>query len=220
MVKDEIRGAADGVLLSQMDENAGTIYEKLKAGNTEHLSDSELMAKAESQALSDAQNTQWRSKAIDSRYEPGSVFKAVVLAAALEEGLVTESDHFYCSGSLRVADREIKCSNTRGHKDQDLTKAVGNSCNPAFMEIGKRLGKDKFYEYFEAFGLMEKTGIDLPGEASLAGAIWDRDKMGEVELATASFGQRFEITPLQMICAFSAVINGGNLVKPDRKSVV
>ncbi len=204
----------DGVLLSQMDENAGAIYEKLKAGNTEHLSDSELMAKAESQALSDAQNTQWRSKAIDSRYEPGSVFKAVVLAAALEEGLVTESDHFYCSGSLRVADREIKCSNTRGHKDQDLTKAVGNSCNPAFMEIGKRLGKDKFYEYFEAFGLMEKTGIDLPGEASLAGAIWDRDKMGEVELATASFGQRFEITPLQMICAFSAVINGGNLVKP------
>ena len=203
----------DGVLLSQMDENAGAIYEKLKAGNTEHLSD-ELMAKAESQALSDAQNTQWRSKAIDSRYEPGSVFKAVVLAAALEEGLVTESDRFYCSGSLRVADREIKCSNTRGHKDQDLTKAVGNSCNPAFMEIGKRLGKDKFYEYFEAFGLMEKTGIDLPGEASLAGAIWDRDKMGEVELATASFGQRFEITPLQMICAFSAVINGGNLVKP------
>lgn len=201
-------------LLARMEKSKTEVFDKLKANNTENLTDSELMAKAESQALSDAQNTQWRSRAIDSRYEPGSVFKAVVLAAALEEGVVTESDRFFCSGEAKVADRTIKCSNTRGHKDQDLTKAVGNSCNPAFMEIGQRLGKDKFYEYFEAFGLMENTGIDLPGEASLANAIWPKEKMGQVELATASFGQRFEITPLQMICAFSAVINGGNLVKP------
>ena len=204
----------DNQLLSQMEEDTLTIYSRLKANNTEHLTDSELMAQAEQQAYSNAVNTQWRSRAIDSRYEPGSVFKAVILAAALEEGLVSESDHFYCSGSVQVADRTIHCSNRRGHGDQDLAKAVGNSCNPAFMEIGKRLGKDRFYQYFEAFGLMEKTGIDLPGEASLAGALWDKDKMGEVELATASFGQRFEITPLQMICAFSAVINGGNLLKP------
>ena len=201
-------------LMAELEENTNSIFEQLKAGNTENLSDSELMAKAESQAYSDAVNTQWRSRAIDSRYEPGSVFKAVVLAAALEEGLVTENDHFFCSGSAKVADREIHCSNRNGHKDQDLTEAVGNSCNPAFMEIGQRLGKDKFYQYFESFGLMENTGIDLPGEASLKNAIWSKEKMGPVELATASFGQRFEITPLQMICAFSAVINGGNLVKP------
>ena len=201
-------------LLAQMEENETEIFDSLKSNNPENLTDSELMAKAEAQAVSDAQNTQWRSRAIDSRYEPGSVFKAVILAAALEEGVVSESDHFFCSGVAKVADREIHCSNRNGHKDQDLTKAVGNSCNPAFMEIGKRLGKDRFYQYFEAFGLMEKTGIDLPGEASLAGGLWAKDDMGEVELATASFGQRFEITPLQMICAFSAVINGGELVKP------
>ena len=204
----------DGQLLSQMEEDTVSIYNRLKANNTENLSDSELMSRAESQAYSNAVNTQWRSRAIDSRYEPGSVFKAVILAAALEEGLVSESDRFYCSGSVQVADRTIHCSKRAGHGSQTLSEAVGNSCNPAFMEIGKRLGKDRFYQYFEAFGLMEKTGIDLPGEASLAGALWDKAKMGEVELATASFGQRFEITPLQMICAFSAVINGGNLVKP------
>ena len=204
----------DERLLAQMETDKNEIFEKLKAANTENLTDSELMSKAEAQAYSNAVNTQWRSRAIDSRYEPGSVFKAVVLAAALEEGLVKESDRFFCSGSVQVATETIHCSRRQGHLDQDLTKAVGNSCNPAFMEIGQRLGRDKFYQYFEAFGLMENTGIDLPGEASLKNAIWPKEKMGPVELATASFGQRFEITPLQMICAFSAVINGGNLVKP------
>ncbi|MDE6898638.1 MAG: PASTA domain-containing protein [Lawsonibacter sp.] len=204
------------LLSSQLDESAAAIFEKLKASNTENLTDSQLMEKAESQAYSDAVNTQWRNKAIDSRYEPGSVFKAIVLAAALEEGVVSENDHFFCSGEAVVPGypKPIKCSNTRGHKDQDLAKAVANSCNPAFIEIGKRLGVDTFYDYFEAFGMLENTGIDLPGEASLAGAVWSRDKMSNVDLAVASFGQRFEITPLQMICGFSAVINGGNLVKP------
>ena len=203
-------------LLSQLDGDTAAIFEKLKANNTENLTDSELMQKAEAQAYSDAVNTQWRSKAIDSRYEPGSVFKAIVLAAALEEGVVNENDHFYCSGSVTVPGypKPISCSNHRGHKDQDLAKAVANSCNPAFIEIGSRLGKDKFYDYFEAFGMLENTGIDLPGEASLKGAIWSREEMSNVDLAVASFGQRFEITPLQMICGFSAVINGGNLLKP------
>lgn len=204
------------LLSSQLDESAAAIFERLKASNTENLTDSQLMEKAESQAYSDAVNTQWRNKAIDSRYEPGSVFKAIVLAAALEEGVVSENDHFFCSGEAVVPGypKTIKCSNTKGHKDQDLAKAVANSCNPAFIEIGKRLGVDKFYDYFAAFGMLENTGIDLPGEASLAGAVWSRDKMSNVDLAVASFGQRFEITPLQMICGFSAVINGGNLVKP------
>lgn len=204
----------DELLLSQMETEKNEIFEKLKAANTENLSDSELMSKAEAQAYSNAVNTQWRSRAIDSRYEPGSTFKAMVLAAALEEGVVSERDTFYCSGHVQVADRTIHCSRRQGHGSQTLAEAVGNSCNPAFMEIGKRLGKDKFYEYFESFGMMENTGIDLPGEASLKNAIWAKDKMGEVELATASFGQRFEVTPLQMICGFAAVINGGNLVKP------
>ena len=130
--------------------------------------------------------------------------------------MVSENDHFFCSGEADVPGypKPIKCSNTRGHKDQDLAKAVANSCNPAFIEIGGRLGVDKFYDYFEAFGMLEKTGIDLPGEASMAGAVWSREEMSNVDLAVASFGQRFEITPLQMICGFSAVINGGNLVKP------
>ncbi len=204
------------LLNSQLEQNKADIFQSLKANNTENLTDSELMAKAESQAVSDARTTQWRSRAIDSRYEPGSTFKALVLAAAFEEGVVDENDTFYCSGSVTIPGypKPISCSKKTGHGRQTLAEAVGNSCNPAFMEIGSRLGKDKFYDYFEAFGMLESTGIDLPGEASLAGGMWSREKMSNVDLAVASFGQRFEVTPLQMICGFSAVINGGNLVKP------
>ena len=199
-----------------MEENTESIYETLKAGNTEGLSDAELMEQAQSTAYSDAVNTQWRSKVLDSRYEPGSTFKSMVLAAALEEGVVTESDTFYCSGSVMVPgwNTPISCSVTSGHGTQDLSKAFSNSCNPAFIEIGRRLGIQKFYDYFEAFGFTKQTGIELPGEASLTGAFWDRDKMTNVDLAVASFGQRFEVTPLQMVAAFSAVVNGGYLVKP------
>ncbi len=204
------------LLNSQLEGEAAKIYEKLKAKNTQGLTDSELIAEAEKQARSDARNSQWRSKAIDSRYEPGSTFKALVLAAALEEGVVDENDTFYCSGSVTIPGypKPISCSKRTGHGHQTLAEAVGNSCNPAFMEIGSRLGKDRFYDYFEAFGMLENTGIDLPGEASLAGAMWSRDKMSNVDLAVASFGQRFEVTPLQMICGFAAVINGGDLVRP------
>ena len=204
------------ILNQEMEETAAAIYDRLQANNTEHLSNAELMQKAEAQAYSDAVNTQWRSKVLDSRYEPGSTFKALVLAAALEEGLVSESEHFFCSGSVMVPgyDKPINCSRRSGHKDQTLAQAVQNSCNPAFMEIGKRLGIDTFYDYLEAFGLTEKTGIDLPGEASTTGAIWARDKMTNVDLAVASFGQRLEVTPLQMIASFAAVINGGNLLQP------
>ena len=206
----------NSLLLSQAEDRVASIYEELKANNTENLTDSELMEQAEKQARSDARVTQWRNRAIDSRYEPGSTFKAMVLAAALEEGLVSESDTFYCSGSVKVPGYEnpIHCSNRNGHKHQTLAEAVGNSCNPAFMEIGSRLGKERFYQYFQAFGMAENTGVDLPGEASLAGAFWDLDAMSNVDLAVASFGQRFEVTPLQLICGFSAVINGGKLMKP------
>ena len=206
----------DELLNQEMEEAAASIYESLKAKNSEGLTNEELLKQAQAQAYSDAVNTQWRSRAIDSRYEPGSTFKAVVLAAALEEGLVSESDTFYCPGYYNVPGwpRPISCSKRTGHGSQTLAEAVQNSCNPAFMMIGQRLGVDTFYDYFEAFGLKEKTGIDLPGEASTNKGIWDRSEMTGVNLATASFGQRFEVTPLQMITAFSAVINGGNLVQP------
>ncbi len=207
----------DEQLLQEMEEETQDLYSQYKKKDTEGLSDAELMEKAQAQAYSNAVNTQWRSRAIDSRYEPGSTFKAMVLAAALEEGAVTESDTFYCPGYQVVPgyEKPINCSRKApGHKHQTLAEAVGNSCNPAFIQIGQRLGVDKFYDYFEAFGMTAKTGIDLPGEASLKGAYWERDAMTNVDLAVASFGQRFEVTPLQMITAFSAVINGGYLVQP------
>ena len=202
----------DDLLNGKMEENTQAIYEQLKADNPENLTDAELMAQAESQAYSQAVMSQWRSKAIDDTYEPGSTFKALVLAAALEEGLVSESDTFYCSGSVRIADHTIHCSKTTGHGSQTLAEAVGNSCNPAFIAIGQRLGIDLFYDYFEAFGMKEKTDIDLPGEGK--GVVWEREDMIPTDLAVASFGQRFNVTPLQMIRGFAAVINGGNLVKP------
>ena len=206
----------DPILLKQMEEEKTAIYQQLKANNTEGLTDEEMMAKAVSQSYSNAVNTQWRSKAIDSRYEPGSTFKALVLAAALEEGVVSESDTFMCTGSALVPgwDKPIKCSKRDGHGHQTLAQAVQNSCNPAFITIGQRLGVEKYQDYFEAFGFKDKTNIDLPGEASLKGNIWDRDKMSNVDLAVGSFGQRIEVTPVQLITAMAAAINGGNLMQP------
>ena len=171
---------------------------------------------AYAEALGNTQLQQWRNKAINDTYEPGSTFKSIVLAAALEEGVVSESDHFYCSGSVMVEgwSDPIKCSYTPGHKDQDLATAVANSCNPAFVAIGQRLGAEKFYDYLEDFGFLEPTGIDMQGEYDTSSLIWPRDKFTNVNLATASFGQRFNVTPIQLITAASAVINGGHLMKP------
>ena len=163
------------------------------------------------------QNAQWTNKAVTSSYEPGSTFKSVVLAAALEEGVVSESDHFYCSGSVMVEgyDDPIRCSDRDGHGDQDLAKAVANSCNPAFIAIGQRLGAEKFYDYLEDFGFLGPTNIDMQGEPSSGGQIvWSRDSFTNVDLAVASFGQRFNVTPLQLITAASAVVNGGHLMQP------
>lgn len=207
----------DDVLNETLESNTNSIYEQLKTQNTENLTMEELMEQAKAQAYSQAWLSQWRSKAVNDRYEPGSTFKALVLAAALEEGLVTESDTFTCTGSVKVPGypKAINCSKTApGHGTQTLAEAVQNSCNPAFIQIGQKLGIDTFYDYFEAFGLTEQTGIDLPGEASAADNIWPRDEMSGVDLAVASFGQRFTVTPIQMITAFAATINGGNLMQP------
>lgn len=169
-------------------------------------------------ALGDTQLKQWRNKALNDTYEPGSTFKIMVLAAALEEGVVTENDHFYCPGYVIVADRRMSCSRREGHDDQNLRKAVMNSCNPAFVAIGQKLGAEKFYQYFKDFGFLEKTGIDLQGEASNAGLFWSEDLFtsanGITSLGTASFGQRFQVTPLQLVTAASASVNGGKLMKP------
>lgn len=158
----------------------------------------------------DYRNKIWRNKCIVDTYMPGSTFKIVTLSMALEEGLVTTADTFTCPGYIRVADRVIRCWRSGGHGFQTLAEAIQNSCNPAFISIGEKLGTETFYQYFKNFGLTEKTGVDLNGEAK---GIWF-STFQEVELATAAFGQNFKITPLQMITAVAAACNGGNLVTP------
>ena len=204
----------DPQLLQKVEERTPVILEQLQADNPDQLSYAELEEKAHAQALNEARYEQWSSKAFGTQYqyEPGSTFKAITLAAALEEGVVDENDTFYCSGSKQVADHDIGCSKRSGHGSQTLAKAVENSCNPAFIEIGQRLGIDKFYDYFEAFGMKSLTGVDLPSEGK--GLVWSRSEMGITDLAVASFGQRFEVSPLQMITGFAATINGGHLLQP------
>ncbi len=166
--------------------------------------------------LGKAQLEQWRNRCVNDTYEPGSTFKTIVLASALEEGVVNQNTSFYCNGSKQVADRTIHCSQRSGHGAENLADAVRNSCNPAFIEIGQRLGAEKFYDYMEDFGFLDKTDIDLNGENK--GVIWSRDFFESAEgissLATASFGQTFRITPIQLITAASAVVNGGHLMVP------
>ena len=167
-------------------------------------------------AVSAAQFAQWQSKLLNISYEPGSTFKPLVVAAALEEGAVTENSQYYCNGVKQVADRSIRCSARSGHGSENLRKALMNSCNPALIEIGQALGADQFYQYWQDFGFTSKTGIELPGEAD--SFFWDQEKFvspaGITELATASFGQRFQVTPIQLVTALSSVINGGHLMEP------
>ena len=160
---------------------------------------------------------QWANQSISSTYEPGSTFKSIVLAAALEEGVVDENSTFYCSGTAQVdgwTGDPIRCSDRDGHGTQTLAKAVANSCNPAFIAIGQALGAEKFYDYLEDFGFLEKTGVDVVGEQDYSALIWDRERFTNVDLAVASFGQRFQVTPIQLITAAAAVVNGGHLMQP------
>lgn len=165
-------------------------------------------AEAESAALSNM----WRNKAVADTYMPGSVFKMCVASAALEENLVNEKTSFTCTGSISVEGETIHCSNISGHGTQNFVEVISNSCNPAFIQIGQMLGAGKFRQYYQGFGFSDKTGIDLPGEAE--GSFWKEGKMGGVDLAVASFGQNFTITPIQMITACAAVSNGGYVVQP------
>lgn len=154
----------------------------------------------------------WRNSCINDTYEPGSTFKIITSAIALEEDVVDLDDRFYCPGYIVVEDRRIKCHKRAGHGSESFVEGIQNSCNPVFIDLGLRIGSDRYYSYFEKFGLLDKTGIDLPGEA---GTIMHQpDKIGQVELATISFGQSFQITPIQLMTTVSSLINGGNRVTP------
>ena len=164
------------------------------------------------QEIQDERNKMWRNGCINDTYEPGSTFKIITASAALEEGVVTPEDTFSCPGFRIVDDRRIRCHKTTGHGSETFVQGVMNSCNPVFIEVGLRLGTDKYYQYFQQFGLLEKTGIDLPGEA---GTIMHQKKdIGPVELATISFGQSFQITPIRLAATVCSLINGGHKITP------
>ena len=165
------------------------------------------------QEIQDERNKMWRNGCINDTYEPGSTFKIITASAALEEGVVTPEDTFSCPGFRIVDDRRIRCHKTTGHGSETFVQGVMNSCNPVFIEVGQRLGTDAFYRYFQQFGLLEKTGIDLPGEA---GTIMHQKKdIGPVELATISFGQSFQITPIRLAATVCSLINGGHQITPQ-----
>ena len=208
---------AEGVSVLLMNPQNGEIYAMVNAPefnlnepfelntgeNAENLSDEELQ---------DALNQMWRNRCINDTYEPGSAFKIMTAAACLEEGVVSLEDTFVCPGYRIVEDRKIRCHKTGGHGAETFADGIRNSCNPVFMDIGMRLGADRFCDYFEQFGLMDLTGIDLPGEAGTI--MHDRDAIGPVELATMTFGQSFQVTPIQMAVTVSSIINGGVRVTP------
>lgn len=157
-------------------------------------------------------NRMWRNPCISDTYEPGSTFKIITAAAALEEGVVSLTDQFYCPVYKLVEDRRIRCAKTSGHGAETFETGIMNSCNPVFIELGERLGVENYYKYFKQFGLTQKTGIDLPGEA--ATIMHKQENVGPVELATISFGQSFQITPIQLVTTVSSIINGGTRITP------
>ncbi len=173
-------------------------------------------ADAAAKFLGEARQAQWRNRSVSDTYEPGSVFKVITASAALEEGVVSESTTYTCTGVIQIANRQMHCHRRRGHGTQDFTHGLMNSCNPFFITVGQKLGAEKFYKYFEAFGFTESTGIDLTGEAAPVAntTYYTQDKLGIVELASESFGQSFQVTPIQMITAVCAIANGGKLMRP------
>ncbi len=193
---------------SDFDLNSPFTLPESVENQLQSISDTEERTKARSVAL----EKMWRNKAVVDSYEPGSCFKIITGCMALEEGLITPETPFFCSGSKKVENRTISCSHHDGHGAQTFADAVKNSCNPAFIDVGLLIGKQKFKEYYKAFGFMDPTGFDLPGEAS--GIFYSDANYNTVELATASFGQGPVVTPLQLVAAVGAVANGGNLMKP------
>ena len=208
---------ADGVSIIAMNPQNGEIYAMVNVPEF-NLNDPFLLPEGiETEGLTEQQkqdvlNGIWRNGCINDTYEPGSTFKIITAAAGLEEGVVTPSSSFSCPGFIIVDDRKIRCHKTTGHGAEDFVHATMNSCNPVFITVGLRLGVDKYYQYFEQLGLKQKTGIDLPGEA--ATIMHKKENMGNVELATVSFGQSFQITPIQLLTTAASIINGGNRITP------
>ena len=208
---------ADGVSVLLMNPSNGQIYAMVNVPefnlndpftlNTEE--DTSMLSAEERQ---DRLNQMWRNRCINDTYEPGSTFKIITASAALEEGVVKLSDTFYCPGYRVVEDRKIRCHKVGGHGQESFVEGVMNSCNPVFIDIGLRLGADTFCDYYEKFGLMELTGVDLPGEAGTI--MHQRENIGSVELATMSFGQSFQVTPVQMAATVSSIVNGGERIVP------
>ncbi|NLK04341.1 MAG: peptidoglycan glycosyltransferase [Clostridiales bacterium] len=213
--------SADNVKLIVMNPQDGKIYAMVNAPEfnlndpytlINEIAEDYLGETLSSEKLNDLLNGMWRNACISDTYEPGSAFKIVTATAALEEKVLELEDRFFCPGYKRVEDRIIRCHKAGGHGSQDFVEGIKNSCNPVFMEIGARVGATKTYEYYKKLGLFNRTGVDIPGEAN--SIMHKLDIIGAVELATMSFGQSFQITPLQLLTAASAIVNGGTLVTP------
>lgn len=207
---------ANAVSIIMMNPQNGEIYGMVNVPEFDLNDPYTLLTGAEG-ALSDEEylkqlNAMWRNGCINDTYEPGSTFKILTAAAGLEEGVISTDSSFYCPGYKIVEDRRIRCHKTAGHGAETFVDGIMNSCNPVFIEVGLRLGAQKYYDYLSKFGLMTRTGIDLPGEA---GTIMHKpENIGEVELATMSFGQSFQITPIQLLTTVSSILNGGNRITP------
>lgn len=226
VIENEVAQRACGIV---MDVKTGGILAMATKGDYDLnepfvITDEELKGEVEalrgteeySQKNSDALQAQWRNKAVSDTYEPGSTFKMFTAAMAIEENLVSDGDHFNCAGSVKVGKWTINCHKRAGHGSQTFLEAIMHSCNPAFIAIGNRVGPEKFYSYMQAFGFMDTTGVDLPGETSNKGLVHSYEVYSKDPAAQAvySFGQTFKITPIQLITAVSAVANGGYLMKP------
>ena len=207
---------ADAVVILILNPKTGEIYACVNAPEFD-LNAPFTLPEGTDAALNDEEkqamlNQMWRNRSINDTYEPGSIFKVFTASAALEEGVVKEEDTFYCPGYKLVEDRRIRCARTTGHGSETFVQGVQNSCNPVFIEVGMRLGTENFYKYFEKFGLMGKTGVDLPGEA--ATIMHKKENVGQVELATMSFGQSFQETPMQMATTVCSLVNEGKRITP------
>lgn len=207
---------ADAVVILILNPKTGEIYACVNAPEFD-LNAPFTLPEGTDAALNDEEkqamlNQMWRNRSINDTYEPGSIFKVFTASAALEEGVVKEEDTFYCPGYKLVEGRRIRCARTTGHGSETFVQGVQNSCNPVFIEVGMRLGTENFYKYFEKFGLMGKTGVDLPGEA--ATIMHKKENVGQVELATMSFGQSFQVTPMQMATTVCSLVNGGKRITP------
>ena len=208
---------AEAVVILVMDPNNGEIYAcvnvpEFNLNDPFTLSNGQDTSALNDEEKQDMLNQMWRNRSINDTYEPGSIFKVFTASAALEEGVVKLTDNFYCPGYKIVEDRKIRCARTGGHGAETFVQGVQNSCNPVFIEVGLRLGVDNFYQYFEQFGLLDMTGVDVPGEAGTI--MHKKENVGQVELATMSFGQSFQVTPMQMASTVCSLINGGRRITP------